>query len=430
MSKVFISYSRDDKAFVFRLHDALIAQKFEVWVDWEDIPSSADWRQEICTGIDAADGVISVISPLYLQSINCNREIDHAVGGKKRIVPIVFRDVKPADVRHELNALNWIFLRETDDFANGIQTLIHALQADLDYVRAHTRLLVRALEWEQKQRNTSFVLRGNDLREAEGWLVQTVEKEPLPTPLQIQYITASRQAATARQRVTIGGLMLGLLIAIILTMIAIVNGNRAQNNFLTSESHRLAIAASAALQVDNFDLATLLALRALGTSYSEDAGLALSQSIGQTAGLAFRGHSAAITSVAYSSEGQYTLTGSDDGTARLWQITTGQEVRRFVVGGNVQAVAFSPDDRYALIGAGSMAQLWDIDTGEKVREFSGHTDSVLSVAYSPDGRYILTGSDDRRARLWDAETGQQIRTFDTPPDNVASITTVAFSADG
>src|SRR5450432_3919690 len=132
MSKVFISYSREDKAFVRRLHDALVAQTFDVWVDWEDIPSSADWWQEISTGIDMADGVIAVLSPPYLVSTNCNREVDHAIETKKRLIPTVFRDVKPAEVRQELSALNWIFLRENDDFEASFQILIHALQTDLD----------------------------------------------------------------------------------------------------------------------------------------------------------------------------------------------------------------------------------------------------------------------------------------------------------
>jgi hypothetical protein len=53
MAQVFISYSRKDKDFVRRLGDALAAQKREAWVDWKDIPLTAEWQQEIFTNIEA-----------------------------------------------------------------------------------------------------------------------------------------------------------------------------------------------------------------------------------------------------------------------------------------------------------------------------------------------------------------------------------------
>ena len=51
MSDVFISYSRKDSDFVRQLHNALAVLDRDVWVDWEDIPLTADWWREICTGI-------------------------------------------------------------------------------------------------------------------------------------------------------------------------------------------------------------------------------------------------------------------------------------------------------------------------------------------------------------------------------------------
>ncbi|MEB3209821.1 MAG: toll/interleukin-1 receptor domain-containing protein, partial [Leptolyngbyaceae bacterium] len=55
MSDVFISYSRTDKAFVETLHQALKESTYEAWVDWQDIPLTADWWKEIEAGIEAAD---------------------------------------------------------------------------------------------------------------------------------------------------------------------------------------------------------------------------------------------------------------------------------------------------------------------------------------------------------------------------------------
>src|SRR6516225_9954540 len=91
MAQVFISYSRKDKDFVRKLGDALAEQKREAWVDWKDIPLTAEWQQEIFTNIEAAENFIFVISPESAASANCKREIDHALANNKRMVPIFYR---------------------------------------------------------------------------------------------------------------------------------------------------------------------------------------------------------------------------------------------------------------------------------------------------------------------------------------------------
>ena len=78
MTDVFISYSRKDKAFVQVLNQALANSKYDAWVDWEDIPLTADWWEEIKAGIEGADTFIFVISPDSIASKVCGQEIDHA----------------------------------------------------------------------------------------------------------------------------------------------------------------------------------------------------------------------------------------------------------------------------------------------------------------------------------------------------------------
>jgi hypothetical protein len=80
-------------------------------------------------------------------------------------------------VPKSLGELNWIFYRESDDFDEATDTLISALDTDLKWVRAHTRLLTRAIEWDANGRNNSFVLRGEDLRAAEQWLRKLAPKK-------------------------------------------------------------------------------------------------------------------------------------------------------------------------------------------------------------------------------------------------------------
>ena len=228
--EVFISYSRKDTDFVRRLDEALKSRGREAWVDWEDIRPTEEWMQAIYAAIDGADTFIFVLTPDSVTSAVCGREIAHAAAHNKRMVPIVARELYAGTAPEALAKLNYIFFRESDDFEKATDTLINALDTDLDWVRAHTRLLTRAIEWESKGKNKSFVLRGDDLRTAERWLaVASTNKEPKPTALQTEYIIASRKAATRRQQITLGAVTLGFVVAIVLAIVAFFARQEAVN---------------------------------------------------------------------------------------------------------------------------------------------------------------------------------------------------------
>jgi len=230
MPDLFISYSRKDKDFVRRLDESLKSRGREAWVDWEDIRPTEDFMQAIYGAIEGVDTFVFVLTPDSVDSVVCGREIAHAAAHNKRMVPIVARDVDADAVPEALAKLNWIFCRKSDDFEKATDTLINALDTDLEWVRGHTRLLTRAIEWESKGKNKSFVLRGDDLRAAERWLAQaSTNKEPKPTALQTEYIIASRKAATRRQQITLGAVTLGFVVAIVLAIVAFFARQEAVN---------------------------------------------------------------------------------------------------------------------------------------------------------------------------------------------------------
>ena len=147
----------------------------------------------------------------------------------------------------------------------------------------------------------------------------------------------------------------------------------------------------------------------------------------------FDGHRREVTSVAFSPHGQSVLSGSCDGTVKLWDVASGREIRTFKGKGyavSVHSVAFSPDGRYALSGEVRKLKLWDVSSGREIRTFKGHTKWVTSVAFSPDGRWALSGGGTlRRAemKLWDLSSGREIRTF---KGHTSTVDSVAFSPDG
>jgi eukaryotic-like serine/threonine-protein kinase len=197
---LFISYCRRNIEFVQRLHRALTVHNLSVWADWEDIPPTADWWKEIRRGIDRADNFIFVLTPESLSSKVCREELDHAVSRGKRLIPIVWLDVSE-DVPESLGKLNWIFFRETDDFDGALAKLLTALNSDLEYVRVHTRMLSRAKEWKNGDRDGSFLLQGKQLEQAKTWLAESNQATPHPTQLHHEYIDASIQAGRFREQV-------------------------------------------------------------------------------------------------------------------------------------------------------------------------------------------------------------------------------------
>ena len=134
-----------------------------------------------------------------------------------------------------------------------------------------------------------------------------------------------------------------------------------------------------------------------------------------------------ISSVALSSDGHYVLA-EGGGGLQLWDATTGVGVFRADYPLYVTAAAISPDGLLVLAASDpfNAVHLWNIATSEEVLRLEAHSLTITSVACSPDDRYILTGSLDRTARLWDRKSGIKIRSFESDSE----VDSVAFSPDG
>jgi WD40 repeat protein len=121
--------------------------------------------------------------------------------------------------------------------------------------------------------------------------------------------------------------------------------------------------------------------------------------------------------------------GSGQSDIRFWDAATGEEIRRFSGHKDmVFAVAFSADGKYlASASDDHTLRLWDLATGKTIREFIGHDDYVQAVALSRDGKSLISGSKDGTVRLWELNSGKEIRRIAGPRGDIRSI---ALSLDG
>ncbi|KAL2040688.1 hypothetical protein N7G274_006667 [Stereocaulon virgatum] len=142
-----------------------------------------------------------------------------------------------------------------------------------------------------------------------------------------------------------------------------------------------------------------------------------------------QGHSAPVISVAFSPDGKQVVSGSGDGTVRLWDSVTGAALQTLEgYSARVNSVAFSPDGKQVVSGSvDGTVRLWDSVTGAALQTHQGHSDWVSSVAFSPDGKQVVSGSRDGTVRLWDSVTGAALQTLEGHSD---WVTSVAFSPDG
>jgi hypothetical protein len=98
--------------------------------------------------------------------------------------------------------LNWVSFEVDRRFDRALDELIAALDTDLDWLRSHTRLLVRAIEWEAARQSPSLLMRGEDLEAIDQAVRVSGRMKPEVTELQMTYLRASREAAEAAKRLS------------------------------------------------------------------------------------------------------------------------------------------------------------------------------------------------------------------------------------
>ena len=401
---VFLSYSRRDRQFVLRLASALEAGDWRVWVDQEDIPPAAEWRDELAAGIRAAHTFVFVLSPDSVASAFCRWELEQAVALGKRLIPVVFRPVEEAP--DELAARQYVFMREQDDFDQALETLVVALGTDLEWVRGHRQWSMAALRWDSQHRDRSLLVRGRDLKTAEAWLARQAERtEPRPTPLQTEFLIASREWERGRMQIIVGGVMVALAVAIALGVVALLQRNDARNQAAIARSRELAALAVSQLAADP-ERSLLLAKEAVGARATAEADNALRRAVFSsraraTVPLAAQQVGGLINAVAFSPDGKHVAAAQENGAVSVVSSTAPRGARARVL----PLAPQKPDDVCSCLGFCGRTRRVGIQSERPVRRGGeqDRLDSCLAVAEPREACHIvlLPRSDDgpRAVRL-------------------------------
>jgi len=476
MSDVFISYSRKDIAFARLLHQALKENDLETWIDWQDIPPSADWLAEVYEAIEQADTFIFIISPTSVSSEICSMEIAHAAKHNKRLIPIVINDIDAQSVPSQLAPLNWIFFKEEDqDYRDAVQDLITAIQVDQEWLKEHTRYQNRALEWERNGQDSGFLLRGGDLRDGEAWLARAAEKDSQPTALQTRYMLASRQDATRRQRVALGAIGVALVVAVALGILAWT-----QRNLAVSESQARATAQAQAVEErtiaeaastqaveqkneaerqaslaraglfsveslshldDQLSLALLLSVEAISNADTVQSRSSLLSALTYNPSIVrtFHGHQGPVSNVTFSPDGKIMATAGcslpgpsrgvmtcEQGEILLWEVESGELLDILVTPHPVfiSNLVFSPDSSFLVSSDwnGNIV-VWNMSERKPVGDpLFDQFGRVLNLTFSPDGETFISsheflnseGTISGELRVWDPETLELVELIPLP----------------
>jgi WD40 repeat protein len=122
------------------------------------------------------------------------------------------------------------------------------------------------------------------------------------------------------------------------------------------------------------------------------------------------GHAWWVFRVVVTPDGKHAISSGD--YLRVWDLSTGKEVRRFAPNVYGWGLSLSRDGKRLLAGHGdNTVRLYDLE-GKELKKFVKHTDHPWAVALSPDGKKAVTGALDRTMHLWDVDKGEVLLSFD------------------
>ena len=140
------------------------------------------------------------------------------------------------------------------------------------------------------------------------------------------------------------------------------------------------------------------------------------------------GHADIVHAVALTADARLAASTGRDRTVRLWDLRDAKRSRILAqIPHEGRALAFDPAGDKLAVAAGISIRLWDVATGQELRRFSGHSAAVRALVFSTDGKWLFSGSDDKTIRIWDVPVGREMQRL---ARHTGAVTCLAVSPDG
>jgi len=397
--KVFLSYSRKDTAFLYRLagdleargHTAVFDQSDRPHHDDPDLALSAqdEWWLQLKRMIAASDVMVFIVTPESARSRICDDEIAHARLLGKRIIAILRRAIDFDSAPARLRALNIKLDFASDDEAfqkAACDQLMQEIELDIEWHRQGARLVRLAQQWSSAGCPKGDLLRAGAIADAETWLAQRPANAPGPGAIVLEYLDASRALELADRDTLLQGVANGFA----------VRADKAASERRMEHAAKCVGAAAVLAEDDDFSPQRAEHAWRLGARALFDANHVV-----------LEGHVDSILDAQWSIDGRLIATASKDGTCRLWDTTAGQQLHVLEGRGPVvRACRFLADgNTIVTTGDDGFIRLWQIGTGKCSRAWGPYADRVMAIACARDGTWIASGGSDTTILIIDVATG-------------------------
>jgi WD40 repeat protein len=301
-----------------------------------------------------------------------------------------------------------------------------------------TRLDDVAAEWIRNSRDSTYLYTGTLLAAATETAAR-ISADPARYPplshVEQDFLRASNHAhhRRARRRESIIAFLMALVIGLALLAVAAFHSSQEAKQQRDLAASGQLITKSELLGDIDPTVSKLLSIAAWRIHPSDQDRYAMLAAASRPGIASLTGHTDRVHAVAFSPDGHTLLSGSYDGTARLWDVATHRQIGVPLNGhdGEVYSVAFSPNGKVVATGADDgMVRLWGVATHRQIGvPLNGHDGEINAVAFSPDGKVLASGgADDGVVRLWDVASHRQIGVPLLGHSGV--VLSVAFSPDG
>jgi WD40 repeat protein len=138
----------------------------------------------------------------------------------------------------------------------------------------------------------------------------------------------------------------------------------------------------------------------------------------------YKGHTDSVWSVAVTPDGNKIISGSQDGTIKIWNLNSGN-LEHTIEAHNDSVKTVCTDGLRIISGSRDKTiKIWNLKTGEIVRTLSGHLKAVNAIVLTRNSSKIISGSDDKTLKIWELRTGELLHTFVGNCSPVQTVTTV------